>query len=72
MPLDYVLIFLVFVKHTISLNITVYLSYMDISVGFFCQLPDFKSKESTGFFYEWSMILFLPLLLKEKKSNSFF
>lgn len=40
MPLEYVLIPWVFVKHEISLNIVIYLSYMDISVGYFvnCQL----------------------------------
>lgn len=49
MPLEFVLIIWVFVKHVVSLNLIIYYS---ISVlfryfcGIFCQLPDFKSRES--------------------------
>lgn len=48
------------------------LSYMDISVGFFVNYQILNQKNLQGFFYEWSMILFLPLFLKEKKNITFF
>lgn len=48
MPLEYVLIPWVFVKHAMSLNIIMYLFYMDVFCGIFCQLPDFKSTKSMG------------------------
>lgn len=42
--------------------------------GIFCQLPAFKSTESTGFFKEWNMVLLLTIIFKggKKPSNTFF
>lgn len=60
MPLEYVLIPWVFVKHEISLNIVIYLSYMNISVGYFVNCQLLSQQNLQGFLRNGTWFYSLP------------